>query len=191
MFTSIKNKEQRLSLIELLLFAVENRESGAGFIFAPATEARMLQDEEPTFVILDHSVKNAEGLIKVVATQVGVDAVNAYKKFDVESRREIKVKGKDEHLKFEFIKLNSIPEIRRGGRKSESYPFAALNAFPAEPHAFFVPATAAKPNPAKSLASTVASATKRYSKTDRRVFAIRKATDTEGKLIGAHVIRVS
>ncbi len=46
----------------------------------------------------------------------------------------------------------------RGGRNANVYPFDTMNAG----QSFFVPATEAKPNPAKSIASTVSSATKRY-----------------------------
>lgn len=46
----------------------------------------------------------------------------------------------------------------RGGRNSNVYPFDTM----AVGQSFFVPASEAKPNPAKSLASTVSSATKRY-----------------------------
>lgn len=45
----------------------------------------------------------------------------------------------------------------RGGRNANVYPFDAMNVG----QSFFVPATDAKPNPAKSLASTVSSASKR------------------------------
>lgn len=45
----------------------------------------------------------------------------------------------------------------RGGRNANVYPFDAMNVG----QSFFVGATEAKPNPAKSLASTVSSASKR------------------------------
>jgi hypothetical protein len=48
----------------------------------------------------------------------------------------------------------------RGGRNRSIYPFDSM----AVGQSFFVPATTDKPNPAKSLASTVASANKRNAK---------------------------
>lgn len=48
--------------------------------------------------------------------------------------------------------------LRRRGRQAETYPFAALGVN----QSFHVPASAAMPNPAKSLASTVSSAMARY-----------------------------
>jgi len=90
---------------------------------------------------------------------------------------------------YEIVTLTELPPILRGGHKAESYPFDKLTVFPAPGHAFLVPATAAKPNPAKTLASTVASATKRYAKKDGRIFTVRKHT-MDGKCVGAYVIRV-
>lgn len=63
--------------------------------------------------------------------------------------------------------IASVPlptrKSERAGRSS-SYPFDALEVG----QSFFVPATEAKPNPRKSLASTVSSATRRYAtKTDQ------------------------
>lgn len=63
--------------------------------------------------------------------------------------------------------IASVPlptrKSERAGRSS-SYPFDALEVG----QSFFVPATEAKPNPRKSLASTVSSATRRFAtKTDR------------------------
>lgn len=51
-----------------------------------------------------------------------------------------------------------LPGAKRGGRGKTIYPFDAL----AVNQSFHVPATAENPNPAKSLASTVSSATARY-----------------------------
>lgn len=52
-----------------------------------------------------------------------------------------------------------MPSHSRGGRANSLYPFDKLEIG----QSFFVPATEAKPNPAKSLASTVTSANNRYS----------------------------
>jgi len=60
----------------------------------------------------------------------------------------------------------ALPEAKRagggGGARPEVYPFSTLNVG----EAFFVAATADKPNPGKTFASTVASATQRYAKDD-------------------------
>jgi len=51
-----------------------------------------------------------------------------------------------------------IPAIKRQGAATSIYPFDALEVG----QSFFVPATDEMPNPGKSLASTVSSASKRY-----------------------------
>lgn len=51
-----------------------------------------------------------------------------------------------------------VPTVKRGGRSGTLYPFDSLEVG----QSFFVAATNDKPNPAKSLASTVSSATMRY-----------------------------
>lgn len=53
----------------------------------------------------------------------------------------------------------ALPAAKRGGRQGETYPFDQLEIG----QSFFVPATAERENPAKSLASTVTSANERYS----------------------------
>lgn len=97
----------------------------------------------------------------------------------------------------------TLPEAVRAaggglGPRPETYPFSKLEVG----QAFFIPATAEKPNPAKSYASTVASATERYAEADttqpqvanrkgamvhpkkyERKFAIRPIAD--GKEFGA------
>lgn len=52
----------------------------------------------------------------------------------------------------------AIPAIKRSGSATSIYPFDALEVG----QSFFVPATEDMPNPGKSLASTVSSASKRY-----------------------------
>lgn len=57
------------------------------------------------------------------------------------------------------IAVVAMPTAKRGGRTAETYPFDQLE----KGQSFFVPATAERENPAKSLASTVTSANERYS----------------------------
>lgn len=77
----------------------------------------------------------------------------------------------------------------RGGRNRSVYPFEQL----AVGQSFHVPASEAKPNPAKSLASTVSSANKRNAKegASGSKFEVRSvdATDTRGA--GARVWRIA
>jgi hypothetical protein len=77
----------------------------------------------------------------------------------------------------------------RGGRNRSVYPFDQLTVG----QSFHVPASEAKPNPAKSLASTVSSANKRNAKEGASGFKFEvrsvDATDTRGA--GARVWRIA
>jgi hypothetical protein len=189
MFDTVKNKIQRAGLINLLTHIVAGTQSAAGYSYVPKAEADKLAKAEPTFVVLDPSVKNEEGQIKATATQVAIDALSAHSSQPEGTSETTPAAAKAEPMNFEIVTLTELPPILRGGVKSDSYPFDKLNAFPEPGNSFFVPVTAARPNPAKTLASTVASATKRYANaTPQRVFTVRKAMK-DGKLIGAHVIR--
>jgi hypothetical protein len=59
---------------------------------------------------------------------------------------------------FAIIDNAALPSAARGGRNGPVYPFDDLNVG----QSFFVPATADKPEPAKSIASTATSAAKRF-----------------------------
>lgn len=77
----------------------------------------------------------------------------------------------------------------RGGKGGSVYPFDEL---PVN-GSFFVPATAERANPAKSLASTVSSATKRYEGAEpARKFTVRSVDETaQGRGKGARVWRTA
>ena len=68
----------------------------------------------------------------------------------------------------------AVPKISRGINTEAKYPFDKLEVG----HSFFVPATEAMPNPGKSLASTVSSASKRYATEDGTRDMKRKNKET-------------
>lgn len=184
MFESVKNKIQKAGLLALLQFIVTGTQSPAGYAFVPKAEAEKLAKAEPTFINIDLSVTNAEDQVKAVASQVAIDALNAATSPGTEAPPEKKVPAP---MNYEIVTLTEMPQIMRGGHKADNYPFDKLTIFPNPGNSFFVPSTESKPNPAKSLASTVASATKRYATKDQRVFTVRKSTDAAKP--GAFVIR--
>lgn len=77
----------------------------------------------------------------------------------------------------------------RGGRNRSVYPFDALTVG----QSFHVPASEAKPNPAKSLASTVSSANKRNAKDggNKSKFEVRSVDATDPRGAGARVWRIA
>jgi hypothetical protein len=77
----------------------------------------------------------------------------------------------------------------RGGRNRSLYPFDALTVG----QSFHVPATEAKANPAKSLASTVSSANKRNAKdgASKAKFEVRSVGTDDPRGAGARVWRIA
>jgi hypothetical protein len=77
----------------------------------------------------------------------------------------------------------------RGGRNRSVYPFDALTVG----QSFHVPASEAKPNPAKSLASTVSSANKRNAKEGGSgfKFEVRSVDASDPRGAGARVWRIA
>lgn len=63
---------------------------------------------------------------------------------------------------FELLSGIPLPAIKRGGIREEQYPFSKMEVG----QSFFVPCTAEYPKPWDSFASTVSSATRRFSVTD-------------------------
>jgi hypothetical protein len=192
MLDSVKNKAVKSALLELLKFVVEATKSEAGHGFVPLEEANKLAKAEPDFIVIDANTKNEGGQVKVTATQKAIDAVAPASS---ETKTATEQKPVATPMQYERVSLDVLPEIKRGNPKSDSYPFESLKS-PAENggkfDAFFVPATAARPKPSKSLASTVASATKRYKAKDQREFTLRKKMSDDGKTeLGAYVIRKS
>lgn len=185
MLDSVKNKIQRTSLISLLTFIVTGTEGQHGFAFVPKAEVEKLVKAEPSFVVFDETVQNAEGMVKATATQAAIDALAGGGSASA-TESEASEPAPTTSL-YEIVTLEAIPDIMRGGKKADSYPFANLNAYPAKGNAFFVAATDAKPNPAKGLASTIASANKKYSP---KKFTVRKHL-VDGVVKGAHVIRIA
>ncbi len=84
-----------------------------------------------------------------------------------------------------------MPAQRRGGRNSGIYPFDSMDVN----DSFFIEATEARPNVAKSMASTISSANKRYKNEDgthERKFSVRNVEkDSVTGKRGARVFRTA
>lgn len=197
LLASVKNKMKRKEMLDLLAFIIQSTQSATGFCFVPVSEANALLKADAELITVDDTVKNNEGQVKAFATAKGIEAFNASQAPAENAPAELPLS--DEPIvsadpspapsKIEIVTLTEMPGINRGGVKAEQYPFEELKPFPQPGNSFFVPASETRPNPAKTLASTVASATKRYKSKDGRVFSVRKAADESGKITGAYVIR--
>uniref|UniRef100_A0AAU6W056 Uncharacterized protein n=1 Tax=Pseudomonas phage Pavpe01 TaxID=3138545 RepID=A0AAU6W056_9VIRU len=141
--------------LALLAVIVTATQSEAGFAYAAAKDAKQL--------IADGLVEQNEGM----SNEAGEFATRATEKgiaMQLNENTNAADSGTDSAASatvssFAVVADIPMPGASRGGRSNETYPFDKL----AAGQSFFVPATDAKPNPAKSLASTVTSANERYS----------------------------
>lgn len=142
----------------LLAAIVTATQGEAGYLFASAKDAKVLIDDQ--FVEQNETISNEAGEFATRATQKGIEEVtNANANTDQNTNTNAGSTGAAPvATNFAVVADIPMPGASRGGRGSETYPFDSLQAG----QSFFVPATEAKPNPAKSLASTVTSANERY-----------------------------
>ncbi len=200
MFATVKNKTTAKEFIALLTHIVSGTQSAAGFAYAPKDVAEKLAKAEPTFITLDASVTNDTGQIKAVANQAGIEAIGAAPAAetpDAAGTEAAVLTAKATPIYTMSDDYEDLPSINRGGgNKSDAYPFDQLEAPKVDNgvtkyRSFFVPSSESRPKPAKALASTVASATKRYkSATPPRVFTVRKVLK-DGVEVGAKVYRIA
>ncbi|OHD25438.1 MAG: hypothetical protein A2Y38_12820 [Spirochaetes bacterium GWB1_59_5] len=118
-------------------------------IHAPLIEAGLVE--------VNPSIVNEAGELATRATEKGIQTVSKNDNQEIAAVAGVAATaGKNGFV----LEANvPVPTIKRGGRGGEVYPFDEM----APGQSFFVAADEDKPNPAKSLASTVSSATARYS----------------------------
>ena len=114
--------------------------------------------------------KSADGKTQAVqATPAGVAAVQGMQPL-VAAPKPVHPTGGFQ-VETETVEL---PTAKRGGDRSNLYPFDQLSVYPAVGSSFFVPNTDAMPNAGKTIASAVSSATRRHKTSNPpRVFTIR------------------
>lgn len=144
---ALENKAQKLKResLEGLSFIVTATKSEVGYMFVPAENAEWLAKNG--FVELDNSNINGDGFIATRATEKGIS----------------KVMSEDTNVVVaapQFV-IENVPVVvakKGGGKKGVAYPFDALEVG----QSFVVPATEKRPDPAKSLASTITNANAKY-----------------------------
>jgi hypothetical protein len=193
-FDNVKNVIQRKGLVKLLLSVIAGTQGPQQYQLLTEEQANKLKAADGSLIEINPEIK-VDGKIAVRATDAGIKAGDEAKAIANTP------KPPAEKLEFKLETGFAIPEIRRGGATGEAYPFDQMEAG----QSFFVPATESRPFPAKSLASTVSSATRRYAiqdgttKNDKgvdvpkfkntRVFAIRSVEENGKK--GARIWRTS
>ena len=192
---NVKNKETRAKLLSLLTFIVTETQGPNGSGAAPVDAANDLLKAAPTFIQII-SQPDAVGNVQIKATPAGIAAVQPAAT-PVQASPAVAATPTQFLIEDGF----AVPVASRGGARATVYPFASMNLG----QSFFVPATDAKPNPAKAMASTVSGVNKRYAKfyaeghekagqptgKDGRKFTVRARTIEQGeKVNGARVYRI-
>ena len=130
-----------------------------GYIFSfPDEHAELLA---AGYVQVNPELKDENGAIATAATQLGIDFIK--------NNGAIAPKEGTKMSAFVIETSSEMPQSTRGGAggRSTIYPFDQLPAPTEAGYAnFFVPATEERPDPVKSLASTVSSANLRFASPD-------------------------
>jgi len=200
MFTKVRAQGLKKQLTEVMSFIVQGTQGAAGRVTVPKTLADQILKEEPTLIKIQGE-PDPTGSVIVYATSLGIQAVTGKAPEAAPAPGAVASTPSKFKLETGFV----VPESKRGAfLKSETYPFASMQIG----ESFFVASTDEKPNPAKSLASTVSSTNKRYAKVypathktkagqptgkDGRTFTVRSRTveDAGETANGARVYRVA
>lgn len=161
-----KSAAKKTAEIATVIVLAEIVAAGANGIYtSPEVHTPLV---EQGLVEINPAMVNEAGEIATRATQKGIESLdsgaivvdNATSEANSEANSAIAETGKTEKVKTMFQIENNIPvpTISGRGRGGNVYPFEQLEVG----QSFFVPNSESKPNAAKSLASTVSSATARY-----------------------------
>lgn len=152
------------SLNIALLAAVVAATQQNSFVYVSDADAAPFLSHDPALMEVNPQMKDAEGKTATRATPDGVSFAAANKQPGAMASAPAAASG-DGKPSFNIV-MAAVPEIKRGGGRGAAqskYPFDDMPApVNGQSPSFFVQATAEDPEPAKSLASTVSSATRRY-----------------------------
>lgn len=153
------------ALLATIIAAMANAD--APFHFATAAEVKNLLDND--MVEVNNEITDGDK-VAVRATEKGQAEAPAPSTNEGNNNTVTDTNTTAAAPSFALIEGVVLPE-GRAPRTSSVYPFETMNVG----QSFFVPATEDKPNPAKSLASTISSANKRFSKdgADGRKFTVK------------------
>ena len=160
--TTKKSAAKKTAEIATVIGLAEIVAAGANGLFTPAAVHGPLV--EAGLVEINPAMVNEAGEIATRATQADIKSLDGgaivVDNATTEANSETAATGKTEKVKSMFKIENEVPvpAISGRGRGGNVYPFNQL----AVGQSFFVPNSESKPNAAKSLASTVSSATTRY-----------------------------
>jgi len=165
-----------------LLSTIVEATLSESFVYASEKETAKLV--ELGLVEINVTMTDDDGNVATRATEEGMSTMNQTAETASAEATETKTAPS-----FELETGVALPTVRRGGRGANIYPFDDMDVG----HSFHVPVSEDKPNPAKSLASTVSSATARYKDESGEVtrkFVVRSVGAEDPKGPGARVFRV-
>mgnify|MGYP005614767139 FL=1 len=157
-----KSAAKKTAEIATVIVLAEIVAAGANGLFTSAAVHGPLV--EAGLVEINPAMVNEAGEIATRATQAGIESLDSgaivVDNATTEANSETAATGETQKVKTMFQVENGVPvpAISGRGRGGNVYPFEVL----AVGQSFFVPNSESKPNAAKSLASTVSSATARY-----------------------------
>ena len=160
--TTKKSAAKKTAEIATVIALAEIVAAGANGLFTPAAVHGPLV--EAGLVEINPAMVNEAGEIATRATQAGIESLDSgaivVDNANSEANSAIAETGKTEKVKtmFQIEENVPVPAISGRGRGVKVYPFDQL----AVGQSFFVANDESRPNAAKSLASTVCSATARY-----------------------------
>ena len=160
--TTKKSAAKKTAVTATVITLAEIVAAGANGLFTPAVVHGPLV--EAGLVEINPAMVNEAGEIATRATQEGIESLDGaaivVDNATTEANSETAATGKTEKVKSMFQIENDVPvpAISGRGRGGNVYPFDQLEVG----QSFFVANSESKPNAAKSLASTVSSATARY-----------------------------
>lgn len=125
----------------------------AGMFTSPEVHASLV---EAGLVEVNPTMVNEDGEIATRATQAGIESMQELD--ETKPQAQAKAKAVASHSTFAIEDDVPMPTGSARGRGGNTYPFEQLEVG----QSFFVPNSEDKPNAAKSLASTVSSATSRF-----------------------------
>lgn len=156
LFANVSNKLVQKMLVKLLLSIVADTQGPAKKSVQPFEKVQKLIAQEPTFITANPAGPDGKGNIEVAATAAGIEAA---KDAPAVAPRVVSSASVPDGGFMQFgTGVIPVPEARQRGIKGEVYPFKGLEVGAS----FFVPATAERPDPAKSLGGTIASAQRRF-----------------------------
>lgn len=130
-------------------------DAARGFVYMTEKSVKVLVDAG--YAECNKEITDGAGNIAVRATKAGLEYGTAPAATEEEGTTTMNTEATAVR-KFPIIKNIKLPAISRAGAAKSDYDFDELETG----DGFFVPATEKMPNPGKSLASTVSSASKRY-----------------------------